>query len=605
MKSSPPSGRPNPRPERPAPPRSYYHPMKLQALVALVALAAGCSTPAAAQAFPYANETKEQHDERMAWWREAKFGMFIHWGVYAVPAGTYKGRKIGFYGEWIMNSAQIPCSEYQAFAKQFNPVKYQPAEWARLAKAAGMRYLVITSKHHEGFALFPTAASKWNVVDASPYGRDLIGPLAEAVRAEGLKFGLYYSQAQDWVNPGGAKPGKGDGAGWDPAHKGSFDKYLDEVSIPQVREILTRYQPDVLWWDTPYLMTKPRADKLAALLALKPGIIHNNRLGVYPGDTETPEQRIPATGYPGRDWETCMTMNGTWGYKSYDHNWKPTKVLLRNLCDIVSKGGNYLLNIGPTAEGEIPPESIQRLQEVGAWMKKNGESIYGTTASPFRKLAWGRCTTKAGATTTTLYLHVFDWPADGKLVVPGLRNKVVSAALLDGGSKLEVEAGEQGPTVKVPAAAPDPIVSVIALGIEGKPEVEEVAQVPAADGSFVLAAAEATTTGGMKYESDKDCLGFWTNAAATATWTIKVPAEGDYTVSGETACPAASGLKISCGASSVTAKVGSTGAYQTFAPLAFDGRLRLAAGRQSITLASGTRSWQPVNVRRITLRPAD
>jgi alpha-L-fucosidase len=306
---------------------------------------------------PYADETPAQRDARMAWWREAKFGMFIHWGVYAVPAGTYDGKQINGIGEWIMRNGKIPVASYQAFAKDFNPVKYDPAAWASLAKEAGMRYMVITSKHHDGFTLFPTAASKWNIVDATPWKKDLIGPLAEAARSQGLKFGLYYSQAQDWTNPGGAKSGMKDGDGWDDAHKGSFDKYIDEIAVPQVREILTRYQPDVLWWDTPHLMNDERAAKLAKLLPLKPGIIHNNRLGGgYKGDTETPEQHIPATGFPGRDWESCMTMNGTWGFGKNDHNWKSATTLIHNLCDIASKGGNYLLklwNNSPLHGGEL------------------------------------------------------------------------------------------------------------------------------------------------------------------------------------------------------------------------------------------------------------
>ncbi len=258
-------------------------------------------------------ETREARDARMAWWREAKFGMFIHWGVYAVPAGTYKGERVGGIGEWIMLRAKIPVAEYRAFAREFNPVDYDPDAWARLAKAAGMRYIVITSKHHDGFALFDSAVTDWDVVDATPYRRDLIGPLAAAARRHGLKFGCYYSQAQDWTHPGGAKAGYKEGEGWDEAHKGSFDEYLRTIAIPQTREVLTRISPDILWWDTPTWMTPERAAPLHELIALRPGLITNNRLGGrYSGDTETPEQYIPATGFKDRDWEVCMTMNDTW-----------------------------------------------------------------------------------------------------------------------------------------------------------------------------------------------------------------------------------------------------------------------------------------------------
>jgi len=366
---------------------------------------------------PYASETKDQRDRRMRWWREARFGMFIHWGVYSVPAGVYRGQRIGGIGEWIMHQARIPCAEYQAFARQFNPVRFDADAWVRLAKSAGMKYIVITSKHHDGFAMFASKASRWNIMDATPFGRDPLKELADACRRHGLRLGFYYSQAQDWNNPGGAAAG----GHWDPAQAGDMTDYIRRVAVPQVREILSNYgRIAVLWWDTPVDMTKERADLLIPLLRLQPGIIHNNRLGGgYRGDTETPEQFVPATGYPGRDWETCMTMNDTWGYKSYDDNWKSPETLIRTLIDIASKGGNYLLNVGPTSEGLIPQPSVDRLRAVGAWMRKNGSAIYATSASPFRRLSWGRCTQKRTTTGGTLYLHVWDWPADGRLLLPG------------------------------------------------------------------------------------------------------------------------------------------------------------------------------------------
>ena len=223
------------------------------AIVMLLTLAGFARQAPAQQA---GEETREQRDARMQWWREARFGMFIHWGVYAVPAGTYKGQRVDGIGEWIMRQAEIPVTDYRAFARQFNPVKYDPEAWAALAEEAGMKYMVITSKHHDGFALFPSDVTDWDVTEATPYGKDLIGPLAAAARRHGLKFGLYYSQAQDWTNPGGAKAGLDDGQGWCDEHKGKFDDYLQKIAVPQTREILTRFQPDILWWDTPYLMTR-------------------------------------------------------------------------------------------------------------------------------------------------------------------------------------------------------------------------------------------------------------------------------------------------------------------------------------------------------------
>jgi alpha-L-fucosidase len=424
-------------------------------------------------------ETPAQRDARMAWWREAKFGLFIHWGVYAVPAGRY-GNNTN-YGEWIMNSAKIPVATYREFAKQFNPTKYNPELWVKTAKDAGMKYIVITSKHHDGFTLYPSAASKWNIADATPYKRDLLGPLVRAAHSEGLKIGFYYSQSQDWNNPGGAKSGFKEGEGWDDAHKGDYDEYLQNVAVPQTREILTRYPIDILWWDTPMHMTPQRAAPLAALAKLRHGTIMNNRLGGgFKGDTATPEQFVPQTGYPG-DWETCMTLNGHWGYNAYDQNWKSATDLIRKLADICAKGGNFLLNVGPTAEGEFPPACVERLQEVGKWLRVNGDAIYGSSRSPFAYLSWGVATRKG----STLYLHVFDWPKDGKLVVP-LDNEAKSATLLADGKMLAGKRANGKIVIEVPTTAPDAADSVIALEIKGEPLTSPL---PTA-GAKVIASAE-------------------------------------------------------------------------------------------------------------------
>jgi len=411
------------------------------------------------------NAFAQSKPDKMDWWKEAKFGLFIHWGVYSVPAGVYDGKDIEGIGEWIMNRGKIPTARYQAYAKEFNPVKYDPEAWVKMAKDAGMKYLVITSKHHDGFTLFETKASKWNIVDATPYGKDLLKPLADACHKYGIRLGFYYSQAQDWNNPGGAASG----GHWDKAQDGSMDEYIDKVAVPQVKEILSNYgQVDILWWDTPTDMTKERAEKFLPVIAKYPNLITNNRLGGgYNGDTETPEQFVPATGFPGRNWETCMTMNDTWGYKSKDNNWKSTKEIIQTLIDIVSKGGNYLLNVGPTSEGLVPQPSIERLAEVGKWMKINGEAIYGTTASPFSYLPWGRCTQKGNK----LYLHIFDWPKDGKISLPVL-NKISRAYLLaDPKKTLKVEKSKSKNTITLAGNAPDKIASVVVVELNSAPEV--------------------------------------------------------------------------------------------------------------------------------------
>lgn len=430
-------------------------------------------------------------DERMKWWREARFGMFIHWGVYAVPAGTYKGQKVNRIGEWIMNRGKIPVADYKAFAREFNPVKYDADAWVRMAKDAGMKYIVITAKHHDGFALFGSKASPWNVVDATPYGKDLIKPLVEACRKHGLRLGLYYSHAQDWVNPGGAAARKKASEGWanpdstridayTEANSGHWDpaqttktmaQYIDDVAVPQVREILTQYgEIAVLWWDTPTGMTDVFAEKLQAQLALQPNIVTNDRLKRpnFPGDFKTPEQRIPNLAeLDGKDWETCMTMNSTWGYKSYDDNWKSSVTMIRNLMDIASKGGNYLLNVGPKADGEFPMESVVRLKEVGEWMKINGEAVYATKGSPLKPLPWGRCTSKTENGNTILYLSVFEWPKDQRLVIPDLKNEVSRAVLLATGKKLKIKKAEAGWVIDIPEKELHPAATVIKLEVKG------------------------------------------------------------------------------------------------------------------------------------------
>ncbi len=484
------------------------------------------------------------HDQRMEWWREARFGMFIHWGVYAVPAGRWNGQVGG--GEWIMEHRKIPISEYEPLAQQFTAERYDPTAWARLAREAGMKYVVITSKHHDGFALWDSKLSDWDVA-RTPHGKDLLAPLAQAVRDEGLHFGLYHS-IMDWHHPDYMpRRAYNDLAEGEP----DFDRFRDYLH-GQVEEIITLYQPDVLWFDGEWENTWTYEHGKALqdhVRALKPDIIINNRVGKARqgmaglddpevgklGDFGTPEQQIPATGLPGVDWESCMTINGTWGYMEDDVNWKSTRTLIRNLIECASKGGNYLLNVGPKADGTIPQESVERLRGIGKWMDVNGESIYGTTAGPFPRLPWGRATRKG----QTLYLHVYDWPADGRLEVP-LKNPVRHARLLAApDAELEATSGEDGAVLALPARMPDEDATVIAIEIAGEPDVLPVPQARQADdGRIHLDAEAADLAGGVRLEQIDGVAsaGYWTNEAGSLSWLVKVDRPGRFDIEVEYAC---------------------------------------------------------------------
>jgi alpha-L-fucosidase len=445
-------------------------------VIASAIVGSGIGTSADA---PQQAESPAARDARMAWWRDARFGMFIHWGLYAVPAGEYNGKRSKEIGEWIMSWANIPRAQYEQFAPRFNPVKFDAAAIVGAAKNAGMKYIVITSKHHDGFSMFDSAVSNYDIVDSTPYKKDPMRALADEAKRQGLKFCFYYS-IMDWHHPSQYvnAPDKDPTAGNSKTQMkdGRKQEYVDYMKA-QLRELVTKYDPAVLWFDGEWVdwwTEEDGQDLYNYVRSHKPGILINNRVGkgrkgmeglnksdrVYSGDFGTPEQQIPASGLPGVDWESCMTMNDTWGFKSYDENWKSSETLIRNLIDIVSKGGNYLLNVGPTAEGEIPAASRERLAAMGRWLSTNGVAIYGTTASPFTsQLPWGRATRKGD----TVYLHVFNWPQGGTLDVPAFNATVKSATLLAGHATLDVQKTADGISIKVPAQAPDSVASVIAL----------------------------------------------------------------------------------------------------------------------------------------------
>jgi alpha-L-fucosidase len=431
----------------------------------------------------FAAESADARDQRMAWFREARFGMFIHWGLYSQAAGEWNGKKTDKLGEWIMHDLEIPIAQYTNLVPQFNPVKFNAREWVRTAKDAGMSYIVITSKHHDGFGMFRSGLTDW-CIKATPFPRDPLKELAAACEAEGVRLCFYHS-IMDWHHPD-YMPVRA----WTGATEGepNFDRYVSYMK-GQLKELLTGYGPiGILWFDGEWepTWTAERGEDLERYIrSLQPNIIVNNRVGKgragmsgmdkpgtkRAGDYGTPEQEIPPTGFgAGVDWESCMTINDTWGYKKDDTNWKSAQTLIRNLIDCASKGGNYLLNVGPTGEGIIPEASVQRLAEMGRWMKANRESIHGTHASPFEKTPWGRCTQKQiGDGKTRLYLHVFDWPKDNRLTLTNLKSKSVKAFLLQDGKTLSTSASSSGVTISLPNAMPDSNATVVALDIVGSP----------------------------------------------------------------------------------------------------------------------------------------
>src|SRR5438552_7899195 len=433
-----------------------------------------------------AHETSEQFQARTKWWREAKFGIFIHWGIYAVPADSTDLEGHKRIAEWYFSNKQLQVKDYEKFASEFNPVQFDARRWVATAKNAGMKYIVITSKHHDGFSMFDTKMTDYNVVQATPWHHDPMKDLAAECGRQGLRLCFYHS-VMDWHHPDYVPRRK-----WDerPVDGASLDRYIEYMK-GELRELLTNYGPiGILWWDGGWERSAAEihsAEVNSYVRSLQPAILINDR-NKLPEDYSTPEQDIPASAVPGgRLWETCMTINDTWGYAKNDTNWKSAEDLTRKLIDIASKGGNFLLNVGPTAEGVFPDAIMERLARMGEWMKANGESIYGTTQCPFRNLPFdGRCTAKG----SKLYLEVFNWP-DGGLKVRDLETPVTRARALDGGETLGLTAESMGHADQATISKPrklDPIATVIELDLAGPPRVAStnLAVPPAKDDSYHL-----------------------------------------------------------------------------------------------------------------------
>jgi len=426
----------------------------------------------------------KSHEQRIQWWREAKFGMFIHWGVYSLPGGEWKGKKVSGYAEHLMRKERITRADYLELAHQFNPVKFNADEWVRTAKLAGMKYMIITSKHHDGFAMFPSAISDFNIHKQTPFQRDPMAELSAACKKYGLKFGFYYSHAFDWEHPDAPgndweyKNPAGDsnlygGRDWydlQPDLLQKAKKYVDEKAIPQIRELLLNYHPDILWFDVPQkLPLSENIRILKSIRAIDNNVVVNGRLvrfansnfGDYRNTADRPAEFYPVTG----DWEAIPTTNESYGYHKYDSSHKPVAHFIRLLASAASRGGNLLMNIGPKGDGEFDERDKTILQGIGKWMEKNEESIYGTTASPLPYHSWGVSTVKKDK----LYLHVFDWPSDGKLYVSGFAQISNGQLLANPSTKIEMRQTSHGDKILLlPERAPDNINTVIVFDWKGQ-----------------------------------------------------------------------------------------------------------------------------------------
>ncbi|MBC7365045.1 MAG: alpha-L-fucosidase [Candidatus Aminicenantes bacterium] len=464
----------------------------------------------------------------LKWFQEARFGLFIHWGVY-----SQIGRE-----EWARELLHIPWKEYQKYARSFNPVNYQPEEWVKLAKEAGVRYIVITSKHHDGFCLFDSAYTENDVMGAR-IKRDLLGELVQACRKENLPIGFYYS-IMDWYHPD-YLPRRS----WEkdrPAAGADFKRYVAYMKN-QLRELVEKYQPVIMWFDGEWEHKNEDYDALGIgqmLRQLKPDILINDRLfnrapGL--GDFGTPENYVPATGLRNEDgslraWEVCMTMNfNGWGYNHYETEFRNAPQLIRQLIEIASKGGNFLLNIGPRPVGTIQPEFVERLRQIGAWLKVNGEAIYGCQPSIFEKLPFfGRCTTKGNK----LYIHVMGWPQDKKLLLPGLKNKVQKVYFLANQQKLNYGRKGNDLLIKLPEEPIDSVATVVVVEVEGQPQAAPFRIKPDTDGKLELPVylSEIKSQMGQRAYLDyfyrTTMLTNWQNVNDYPEWEFELDQSGTY-----------------------------------------------------------------------------
>jgi alpha-L-fucosidase len=480
---------------------------------------------------------RAENAERGQLFDEGNYAMFIHWGLYAQLANRVDGKTYYGIGEWIMSPrmAGIDVDEYKRLAKEFNPVRFDAKSIVQLAKDAGMKYIVITSKHHDGFAMYHSKACDFNIVDATGWKKDPMKELSAACREAGLGFGFYYSHNQDWTFPGGGRGPKTDAAG-KPA---TFDDYFQKKCLPQVEEITSQYGPiEIVWFDTPGNMPKKYVQQLVDIVRKnQPNALISGRAGHELGDYQTlGDMEVPHKNIDGL-WESVDTTNDSWAYAWYDENWKTPSQILHRLIACVGRGGTYMLNIGPRGDGSVPERAARSLRQAGDWIRRYPQVVYATGPSPWQHaLPWGDVTAKGNK----LFLSVFDWPASGKLYLPGLKTKVASARLLKGDESEPVQHSRiNGWTVlQLPGRAPEKLVSVIELELKSSPEVDPVWGIDPNIGTEILAEFAEVDGAELSKKRWMEKFGEWKSVihshswqpGGKAVWEVEVLEPGDYNI---------------------------------------------------------------------------
>ncbi|MGJ8678256.1 MAG: alpha-L-fucosidase [Akkermansiaceae bacterium] len=482
-----------------------------------------------------ATKLRSENPDRGKLFIDGKYAMFIHWGLYSTIGNQYKDKTYYGIGEWIMHSrmAGIPIPEYKDLAKDFNPVDFDAKAIAQLAKDAGMKYIIITSKHHDGFAMYHSKSNNFNIVDATPYGKDPMKELAQACRDVGIGFGFYYSHNQDWTYPGGGAGPQTDADG-NPA---SFDTYFAEKCLPQVEEITSEYGPiELVWFDTPAGMPKEYVQQLVDVVRKnQPNAMVSGRaghgLGDYQslGDMEVPNENVEGL------WEAVDTTNDSWAYAWYDQNWKTPKEILHRVVSCTARGGTYMLNIGPDATGAVPEYAIESLRDSGAWIKKYPQVIYAAQPSPWEHaLPWGDVTVQGNK----LHLSVFDWPTSGELWLPGLKTEIKSAKLLSGAGGAAIEFAKVSGWTKLslPIMAPEKYASVIEIELASAPEVDSTYALDPEFETSILSQFATVTNAKEIRDRWMEKFGEWKvvhgvgewKEGGKATWEVDVVQPGTY-----------------------------------------------------------------------------